>query len=361
MKTLYRMVFRSLVPVFLAMLLLCVVLFELVYFFQQLTRYLDDEQLRAVNYLQVLRLYIPLAISYSLPFALLFALVITLAALYDNQEMTVIHSGGISLFRFSLPVLVFGTLVSLGTFYFDNFVVTRSERLRNEYFQRVFQRERVIRSDVVVAIANEGKRLYIANSFDAEFQELGELSIVDKDASGYVRRRIDAVRAIWDNEQELWGLQQVRIFDYEQDGQIRERQQAILTDPKLNEPVQSFATQSLPIEEMTLGVAYEYLNSLKRRKLPYLDTAVSFHQRFAFPFTPLIIALIGLAMVSRFRQNTLLMGLLASVAISVAFYIFRLYAGIAGTQGYIPPWLSGWLGILFFLGVGIVLFIGAPS
>ena len=361
MKTLYRMVFRSLIPVFSGMLLLCIVLFELVYFFQQLTRYLDDEQLRAVNYLQLLWLYIPLAISYSLPFALLFALVITLASLYDNREMAIIHSGGISLFRFSLPILIFGMLVSVGTFYFDNFVVTRSERLRNEYYQRVFERERVIQSDVVVAIANEGRRIYIANSFDAEFEELNELSIVDKDTSGRVRRRIDAVRAVWDTEQKLWGLQQVRIFDYEQDGQVRERQEAILRDSELNEPVQSFATQSLPIEEMTLDVAYEYLNSLKRRKLPYLDTAVSFHQRFAFPFTPLIIALIGLAMVSRFRQNTLLMGLLASVMISVVFYIFRLYAGIAGIQGYIPPWLSGWLGILFFLGIGIVLFIGAPS
>ena len=361
MKTLYRMVFRSLIPVFLAMLLLCVVLFELVYFFQQLTRYLDDEQLRTTDYLQLLRLYMPLAVSYSLPFALLFALVITISGFYDNQEMTVIHAGGISLLRFSLPILVFGTLISLGSFYFDNFIVTQSERLRNEYFQRVFERDRVVRSDVVVAITDEGRRLYIANSFDAEFQELSELSIVDKDVSGYVRRRIDALRAVWNVERELWGLQQVRIFDYEQNGQVRETQMGLLADPDINEPVQSFETQSLPIEEMTLGVAYEYLNSLKRRKLPYLNTAVSFHQRFAFPFTPLIIAIIGLAMVSRFRQNTLLMGLLASVAISVVFYIFRLYAGIAGAQGYIPPWLSGWLGILFFLGVGVVLFIGAPS
>ncbi|WGK70002.1 LptF/LptG family permease [Candidatus Haliotispira prima] len=361
MKTLYVMVFRSLVPVFVGMLLISVVLFELVYFFGELTRYLDDEEVRAGDYLWVVGLYVPLAVSYASPLSLLFALVFTLSSMYDNQEMTVIHSGGISLVGFGMPILALGFFLSLGTFYFDNFVVTRSERMRNEYFNTVFRRDQVNRSEVVVAVTNEGKRLYIANSFNPETTELKELSIVDKDDIGHVYRRIDAVRAIWDKDRELWRLQQVRIFYYDSDGRVTENQEVIKVDQDINEPVQSFATNNLPIEEMSLSAAYEYLNSLKQRKLPHLDTAVSFHQRFAFPFTALIVSLIGLAMVSRFRQNTLLMGLLASIGIAVVFYIFRLYSGIAGTEGYVPPWLSGWLGTLFFLGVGMLLFFGAPS
>ena len=271
--------------------------------------------------------------------------------------MTVIHSGGVSLVGFGLPILAFGLLLSLATFYFDNFIVSDSERLRNEYFTDKFQRDRVSRDEVVVAITNEGRRLYIANSFDPETKELRELSIVDKNELGYVRRRIDAVRATWDTENNLWRLQQVRVFTHNSDGEVSETQELVKSDPDIDESVQSFETRNLPIEEMPLGVAYEYLQSLKRRKLPYLDTAVSFHQRFAFPFTPLVVSLIGLAMVARFRQNTLLMSLLASIGIAVVFYIFRLYAGIAGTEGYIEPWLSGWLGILFFLGLGLALFL----
>ncbi len=361
MKTLYRMVFRNLISVFLGMLLISVVLFELVYFFGELTRYLDDDELQARDYMRVLGLYVPLAVSYASPLSLLFALVFTLSSLYENREMTVIHSGGISLVNFGLPILGFGLLISFATFYFDNFIVTRSEHQRNEYFADKFQRDRVTRREVLVAITNEGQRLYIANSFDPEDKELRELSIVDKDETGHLSRRIDAVSALWDSERNLWRLEQVRIFTYERDGEITESQKTSMADPDINESLQSFTTQDLPIEEMPLGEAYEYLNSLKRRKLPYLDTAVSFHQRFAFPFTPLVVSLIGLAMVARFRQNTLLMSLLASIAIAVVFYIFRLYAGIASTEGYIPPWLSGWLGILFFLGLGILLFLEAPS
>ena len=74
MKLLYRMVFRSLVPVFVGMLLISVVLFELVYFFGELTRYLDDEQLSTLDYLWVLGLYVPLAVSYASPLSLLFCL-----------------------------------------------------------------------------------------------------------------------------------------------------------------------------------------------------------------------------------------------------------------------------------------------
>ncbi len=361
MKILYRMVFRSLVPVFLGMMLISVVLFELVYFFGELTRYLDNEEIQAMDYLRVLALYVPLALSYASPLSLLFALVFTLSSLYDNREMTVIHSGGISLVGFGMPILGFGLLVSLATFYFDNFVVTESERLRNEYFSTKFQPERTNRNEVVVAITNNGRRLYIANSFDPETKELFELSIVDKNDLGHVSRRIDTMQAVWEPEEALWRMQEVRIFTYNPDGEIIETKESIKTDPDIREPVESFETRNLPIEEMSLGLAYEYLQSLKRRKLPFLITAISFHQRFAFPFTPLVVSLIGLAMVARFRQNTLLMSLLASIAIAVVFYIFRLYSGIAGAEGYIPPWLSGWLGILFFLAVGIALFFKAPS
>ncbi len=361
LKTLYIMVFRSLIPVFTGMLMISVVMFELVYFFGELTRYLSNDNLNIGDYWYVLRMYAPLAISYSSPLSLLFALAFTLSSLYDNREMTVIHSGGISLVGFAIPILVFGLLLSLGTFYFDNFIVARSERLRNEYFTTVFQQDQISRSEVVVAITDEGNRLYVANSYDPETTEMRELSIVDKDQTGNVSRRIDAVQAVWDEENQMWRLQQARIFDYGPEGEVTERQEALLADEDLNEPMQSFQTQNLPIEEMTLNVAYEYLNSLKQRQLPYLDTAVSFHQRFAFPFTPLIVSLIGLAMVARFRQNTLLMSLLASIGIAVLFYIFRLYAGIAGVQGYIPPWLSGWLGILFFLLLSLALFFRAPS
>ena len=361
MKILYIMVFRNLIPVFVSMLFISVVLFEVVYFFGELTRYLDDTELKVQDYLWVIFLYVPLAVSYALPLSLLFALVFTLSSLYDNREMTVIHSGGISLVGFSIPILLFGLIISLGTFYFDNFIVTKSEQQRNAYFALKFQRERINPNEVIVAITNQGRRLYIANSFDPERGELYELSIVDKDEQGNVRRRMDALSATWQSEENLWRMEQVRIFTYQADGEITETQEPFSIQPDINEPVQSFATQNMPIEEMSLNVAYEYLQSLKRRNLPYLDTAVSFHQRFAFPFTPLIVSLIGLAMVARFRQNTLLMSLLASIGISIVFYIFRLYAGIAGAQGQIPPWLSGWLGILFFLLVGIMLFFRAPS
>ncbi|MEM9424872.1 MAG: hypothetical protein AAF975_08830, partial [Spirochaetota bacterium] len=62
MKTLHRMVFQNLIPTFIGLLFIAVILFELVYFFGEMTRYLDDEELQASDYLYVLGMYVPLAI-----------------------------------------------------------------------------------------------------------------------------------------------------------------------------------------------------------------------------------------------------------------------------------------------------------
>lgn len=360
MRIIPTMLLRGVIPIFGGMTLISVALFELLYFFGQLTRYLDREDIGFQMYLRLLFLYMPLALSYSIPLSFLFALVFVLSSLYDHNEVVVIHTGGVSLTRFGMPILMMGIVLSIGSFFFDNFVVTHSERLRNSLFSEVFETNRVSRSEVTVAITREGNRIYIASGLNQVSNELINLSIIDKEPGKGLLRRIDAKSGVWSDIDQAWVLNSVRIFTY-RDGELFEESQNQLIDKDLNEPTSTFFTQVLPLEEMDVMEAYRQLESLKRRKLPFLETAVNFHQRFAFPFTSFIVAMIGLAMVARFRQNTLLMSLLASIGIAVSFYVLRLYSGIAGTQGAIAPWLSGWLAVLIFLVLGVFILFKAPS
>jgi len=52
-------------------------------------------------------LYIPKAVSFSIPLAVLFGAAFTLSSLYASNELTVIFASGVSLLRFTLPLLIF--------------------------------------------------------------------------------------------------------------------------------------------------------------------------------------------------------------------------------------------------------------
>ena len=50
----------------------------------------------------------------------------------QRKEWLVFKSSGLSLYRLSLPVLLLGLLLSIGSFYFDNSVVIDNNKTKNE-------------------------------------------------------------------------------------------------------------------------------------------------------------------------------------------------------------------------------------
>lgn len=355
---LHLMLTREILPLFIGMLFLFIVIFELIYFFGELTRYLSNPEIQFIKFFKAMFYYIPISVSYSLALAFLFSLVFTLSGFYERNEIIVIITSGVKIFQFNLPVLIIGFLISVGSFFFDNYIVVKSEHIRNQLSREYFQGNQIDPQTVNIAITKQG--IYIASEIDPANSEMKKVSFVENG----MRRRIDAQKAIWRAEENIWELRDVRVLRFDEDGTLQQEIKYILKDEKLNEPISTFTAPIIPIEEMNIRDAYNYLQSRKRRNLPYLKNAVDFHQRFANTFTPLIVSLIGLSMVSivaSLRQKTMLIGLLCSVALSVLFYIVRLLAGVAGTAGWVDPWLSGWLPIIIFLPLGILLFLYSPS
>jgi lipopolysaccharide export system permease protein len=81
-----------------------------------------------------------------------------------------------------------------------------------------------------------------------------------------------------------------------------------------------------------------------------------YYRKYSFAGTLFIVALIAGSLGSTFRKNILLMSLLASLVISVAFYVAQMVTAILAKSGLINPFTGAWAPFALFLLVGFMLF-----
>lgn len=353
MRTLDRMALRSLVPVFLASLLFFVMILQLVELFSHLVRFLELEvPLASIARLQLL--YVPKSISFALPIALLFACSFTLGNHYSNNELIAVFSAGISLYRFSAPLILVGALLSVGSFFFEEEVVIDTYRRQTQMTENLLNINRSFNNTKVAALSQDNRIIYHANYYNDARQELSGVVILVRDGAGRLQERVDAERAEWRNA--TWTLHEVRRFVQQEDGTVVKTTVPEYRREDLVTPPSTFQRKNRDVESMSLSEAREYVVSMRRAGLPYREMLTDYYERYSFALTPLVVTLISAAIGGRFKKNVLLMSLLVSLGLAVVYYVLGMLSSLFAGLGVVPPLVGAWLGVVVFLVLSFGLF-----
>jgi len=358
MTTIYRMLFRIFFPMFLVALLFFVMILQIVDVFAYVWRYITlGVPLIQIALVQLY--YLPKCISYALSPSLLFAVAFTLGSLYANNELISVFGSGISLYRLVLPLIVFGAVLSVGAFFFEERVVIDTFREKNELSEDLLRQRKSLSNTNVTVINAENRLIYHADYYNDTAKTLRSVIIIERDADGSVLRRIDAEQAVWKDDR--WELQRARAFTWDDTGVFRESYSERLTDPKIAEPPETFRRVVYSIDQMHIDEARAWIESLRRAGLPYREQLTDFYKRYSFALTPLIVALISSAIGGRFKKNILLMSLLLSLIISVLYYVAQMVTGILAKFGLFTPFMGAWTAFVFFLLAALWLFRSART
>ncbi len=353
MRTLYGMVLRTFLPVLALALVFFILILQLVDLFTNLWRYLSYN----VGMLQiayVALLYLPKCVSYAIPVALLFAVSFTLGSYYTNNELISVFGSGISLHRFVLPFLFIGLALSIGGYFFDQYVVIETYKEKNTTMQRLLNQKASLSNTNITVLSQNGFVIYHADYYNDDNKALSNVIVIIRNDDGSFSKRIDAEWGEWRDSR--WVLHNCRVFnklttDYHVIDEIVET----YTDPLLYEAPLTFQKTTRNVDEMKTEEALEWINSLKRAGLPYKGSLTEYYKRFAFAMTPLIVAFISSALGSRFKKNILLMSLLLSLVLSVMYYVTQMVTILLAKLGYIHPVAGAWTGSIFFVLIGIGL------
>jgi lipopolysaccharide export system permease protein len=346
-RTLYYMVLKSFLPVFLVALLFFVLLFQVVDLFGNLPSYLNNGVgLRAI--LHVAWLYVPKCVSYSVPVSLLFAVAFTLGTFYTHNELISVFGAGISLYQLIVPFVFAGAVLSAGGLWFDENVVIDTFRQKSELTRELLN-QRTSYSNTNVTVISRGSRIvYNADYYNDSTKTLSKLIVLQRGDDGRFLRRLDAEWASWQDA--VWELHNVRVFRWNEEGTwLTEEQESVYRWEELDEEPSTFRKESKNVDEMRLSEAQEWIESRRRAGLPFREALTEYYNRYSFALTPLMVAFISSAVGGRFRKNILLMSLLTSLVFSVVYYVTQMVSVIFAKLGLIPPLAGAWGAFLLFV------------
>jgi lipopolysaccharide export LptBFGC system permease protein LptF len=109
-------------------------------------------------------------------------------------------------------------------------------------------------------------------------------------------------------------------------------------------------------ENSTYLSARELKRRWKRSQSSNNLLLVKIHQHFTFPLTHVVLLLIGLPFVLNQNNRSVALGVIVSLAICAAYYLVNAMCSTLGARGVLQPVVAAWLPVLFFTGLGVVLF-----
>ena len=335
MKIIHRYLFRLFLPAFFVAFLFFILLLELGEVFGSLVQFLENNV--SINQIgKIMFLYLPKCISFSLPLAILFAGSYTMGNMYAQNELISVFSSGMSLTRFTIPLLVFGFILSLGMVFFEDYVVIKFYKAKNEYKNELLSTKESLNTYDIVILSEGSKIIYISDYYDDSEKKLIGNILVVRDDDGNIQDVLKTSVLQWNGNN--WTSDEAYTYSFDSENKVASKlgfDFSILT-----EPPETFQKNIISVEEMSFYDAKIFIDNLKKTGLPYYEELSKYYRRFSFPFTIFIVLFFSISLGGKFKKNILLMSLLFSLGIATLYYITEMLTMLSAKWEYISP-LSG--------------------
>ncbi len=300
---------------------------------------------------------IPNVVAFTSPVAVLVGVIIGLSRMQGDRETVSLRAAGVGNVQLVIPIVFLGILLSLFAFWVNlKGVPIAAQIVRRVGIQAAINR---MDSPVEPGVFNhdiEGFTIYV-RSGDVETGVWRDIFIYQRKAveDGDARLitakegRIDSVGE--DSELFLGGA---RILTLEETGSITRIAGEHVQDLRIQFPtkrgelIERLQVAKETPEEMGLRELLQFSNEEIGNE--GLEARILFYRKLLLSITPLLFALIGFSLVTRFNRGGRGFGIFLSLTSLISYYLLALLSEQVARTGSISPWLA--FGIPF----GVTLF-----
>lgn len=311
---------------------------------------------------------LPLHLMLQLPVALLLSLLYVLTQHARYNELIAMRAAGISVWRFSMPYLGVGVVLSVGMLAVNEYLApdaaSRAEAVWDRHLDPARQAARQWQNNLNFRDAATG-RIWFVRGFNEATAELAGVH-VQWPAPGGVREELMARQGRWSGS--AWEFEGVTRLTFPPGaGSIGaeyltnrwvavgfpETPAHLRSEVKISRLLGS-GKKSRQVQ-LSLREILTY-RELHRQLTPQLHARLQtwFQDRIASPWTCLVVVLIAVPAGAGVGRRNVIAGVAATIFIAFAFFVVKEVSLAAGTAGYLAPWLAAWLPNLVFGGVGVL-------
>jgi len=344
-------VFMNLTRIFLVVFSALYLISLLISFFELIDDIFENHR-PITSVLKYLYFFTPQIFYYILPLAILTSLIVTISIFYRRGEITGVKSGGISLFRFSLPLLVFALILSAFSFGLQEKVLPVSNRKAEEIKSYIKGRKPMTHYRVSRRwIYTDGKIFHYLH-FDEKSNTFYDLTYIITDKNFSLKKIVHARRALW--RRGRWILKGVWFRDFEKNR--GEFQQADILNLDIGESPSFFVREFKPPDEMNIAELKKYISEMERDGFDTRKLRVELETKRAFPLAAFIMAFMAIPLGLIFGARGATIGIGISLSLAGVYWTLLGVFKSMGVASILPPLLAAWAPNIIFLLVGLLLF-----
>ncbi len=334
-------------------------LFVVVDLLQTLDRYLRVKP-PLVYVLEHFVYALPVALHQSLPIVMLVATIFLFLTLSRWHELTALKAAGISLYRISAPILLFGLAAAVGAGLFQEFVIPVLNE-RGEEVDRVKirgQLPRHLQSRTRLWLRASDTRFYRVELLNPATDDLYGVTVLEIDRDFRLVRRLDARRAHWTPDG--WQAVDGASREIGPDGRLRTTPFA-RTAIRVDETIKDFTDIQKPPAAMSYRELREYVARLRAAGFQVKKYLVDLYAKLSDPFKNLIMVLVAIPFALQSPRGGRLYGIGLAIGIMAAYMVADYSARAFARAELLPPLLAAWTANIIFLGLGASLFLRART
>lgn len=276
-----------------------------------------------------------------------------------NSEIIAILSSGVSFPRLLVPYFVSALFIMFFNLALGNYIIPHANQERFNFDEQYYHKRpkgfsernvhRQIEPGLFVYLESYNTRNNYGRRFSLEKFEDGEL--VSKLVSQEIR---------WDTSTSKWQIRNYYIRDYNNKSQTIT--EGISLDTTLNLDPAQFSMRDNIVETMTLKMLSEFIADQRMQGSTKVNSLlVERHKRFSFPFSTLILTLIGVAVSSRKVKGGVGMHIGIGLAVSFSYILFLQFSAQYAISGIMPAVVATWLPNFVFGFIAFYLYKLAPK
>jgi len=270
----------------------------------------------------------------------------------NNSEVIAILNSGMSFSRFLRPFIIASIILGTLSFLLGNFIIPPSNSKRID-FENKYLRNKYYSNKKNIHIQILPNQYIYMQSYNSK-REIGYKFTIEKFNDNKLISKLKSDYAQYDSINNVWQINNYEIREFKDEKQIIKK--GIRMDTTINLHPSEFTKRKSLVETMNF---FELNNYIKREEMRGSEQLISHkiekHKRIAFPFSSIILTLIGVAIASRKIRGGIGMHLGIGIIIAFTYILFMQISTTFAINSNLDPKLSVWIPNFLYVILSLVL------
>ena len=301
--------------------------------------------------------FIPYFMNMFSPLFVFITVIFFTSRMAANSEFIAMLSGGVSYARILVPYIGCAVLIALLSLGLNLYVIPRSNEVKTA-FEAKYTRDRNKQRlrNVHYQIA-PGQFVYV-ESF-SKWNNTAYKFTLESIEGNRLLSKLEADSAVWDSTAQCWKLRNWFIRDYSSG-----LEDHIVSGTKKDTVIELTVTDFYRNDKTVQTLPIKALNQLidtqnMRGDANVMFAEIELHNRYAMPFSAIILTIMGVCLSSRKRRGGIGWNLAIGIALAFSYILFLRFSQMFVYTGAMPAMLALWTPNILFALITVFLYTKA--